>query len=84
MDVTPFVFAFGGGATPVAGEEAAEVFWFPLDVAAKGDLDGEFRWKRGPLVRRMPCWRFDGRVVWGLTYRILVELLEIGGAPPRE
>ncbi len=27
---------------------------------------------------KTPCWRVDGEVVWGLTGRILANLLEVG------
>jgi 8-oxo-dGTP pyrophosphatase MutT (NUDIX family) len=80
IDVTPFVFAFEDDTEPAAGPEAEALFWFPLDLAASGALDGEFRWDQGQVVRRMPCWNHAGFVVWGLTYRILKELIEIGRA----
>lgn len=80
MDVTPFVFAVDGEVAPRAGEEAAEVFWLPLDLAGARVLDGEHVFAREGVVLRMPCWRWEGRVVWGMTYRILRGLLEVGGA----
>jgi 8-oxo-dGTP pyrophosphatase MutT (NUDIX family) len=81
LDVTPFVFAREGADEPVPGEEAQEVFWLPLDRAVAGELDSEHRVERGGLTHRYPCWEFEGRVVWGLTYRILRGLLRTAGAP---
>ena len=70
--VVPLVFAETTPREPHLGAEAASVFWFPLRRALGGELDQ-------PLVtegRELPSWRFDGRVVWGLTHRILSELLK--------
>lgn len=76
--VTPFVFGIADEANAyVASPEVAEVFWIQL-----GEL-------RSPLVhstvdislpeglREFPCYRIAGEVVWGLTYRILDQFLEI-------
>lgn len=81
MDITPFVFRVQGEVTAVAGPEAQEVFWLPLAPAVRGDYDDEHRWDDGDLVRRLPAWRFEERVVWGLTYRMIRSLLEAGGVP---
>ncbi len=81
MDVTPFVFVLEASIDPTPNEEAQEVFWFPLEHAVSGDLDGEHEVERHGLTYHHPCWNFDGRVIWGLTYRILRHLLRVGGAP---
>jgi len=73
--ITPLVFFQTSTASPAPGDEAQRVFWFPLGRAAAGELDSSYTWKIGPTSRDFPCWRFDGEVVWGLTHRILVELL---------
>jgi 8-oxo-dGTP pyrophosphatase MutT (NUDIX family) len=77
MDVTPFVFRLEREVEPTPLEEAESLFWLPLDRAAAGELDGEHRYERDDVVHRMPCWKHEGYVVWGLTYRILTSLLEI-------
>lgn len=55
------------------GVEAAEAFWFPLDRAA--DFAGEYRYRDGELVRKLPCWEFESRTIWGLTHGILSSIL---------
>jgi hypothetical protein len=57
------------------GPEASAAFWFPLDAAAAGELDGKYEYRLGPLPMTFPCWRWDGRVVWGLTFKILRDLI---------
>jgi 8-oxo-dGTP pyrophosphatase MutT (NUDIX family) len=79
MTITPFVFAQEEAQAPVLGDEAAAAFWLPLDRAASGALDDTYRWHLGPVPVPMPCWRWDGFVVWGLTYRMLDGLLTLVG-----
>ncbi|MEM7305101.1 MAG: CoA pyrophosphatase [Planctomycetota bacterium] len=81
MDVSPFVFALEREVAPAPSEEAEEAFWLPLDRALRGDLDHQYRYEgTDGLVRKLPSWRFEERVVWGLTYGILSRLLTtLGG-----
>jgi len=79
--VTPFVFAELYDEPLTLGVEAAAAFWFPLERAARGELDDEHRYDDGAVTRRMPAWRFDEHVVWGMTHRFLTELLTVVRAP---
>ena len=76
MTVTPFVFAQEQDEELRINEEAREAFWFRLDRAAAGDYDSEYRYKNGEVIRVLPCWRVEERVVWGMTYYMLSELLK--------
>jgi 8-oxo-dGTP pyrophosphatase MutT (NUDIX family) len=83
MSITPFVFAQTAPAGIDLGGEAAEAFWFPLDRAAAGELSGDHEYRLGPVTRRFPCWRWEGHVIWGLTYQMLRNLLAtVGGEKP--
>lgn len=75
MSVTPYVFRLDAPAELVAGPEAAATFWLPLDRAARGELDDRLRWPVLGVRVAFPCWRYEGRAVWGLTYGILRDLL---------
>lgn len=75
LHVTPVVFFVDGAARPEPREEAQRVFWLPLARAASGALDSSFRYRLGPVSKAFPCWRHDGEVIWGLTYRILGTLM---------
>jgi len=75
MLVQPFVFALTRDAQPQLGSEAVGVFWLPLDAAANGTLDDRYLRKLGPFPIRFACWRFEERVVWGLTLKMLQRLL---------
>lgn len=77
MTIHPFVFIETTPVAPVAGPEAARVFWLPLGAAARGDLDATFHYRAGPVSLPFACWQYDGETVWGLTHRILRELLSV-------
>lgn len=77
MWITPVVFATHGEPTPVVGPEAVEAFWFPLARARRGELAWTHTYRRGEEERVLPAWRFEERVVWGLTYEILAGFLRV-------
>jgi len=74
MTITPFVFSLTGGFEPAPNHEVAAMFWLPFDDAIAGILDDQYEYRLGPLPMKFPCWRFDGRPVWGLTYQMLRAL----------
>lgn len=73
LQVTPFVFASDIVLEPVCGPEADCAFWLPLDTAATGAFDGTYLYPNTQLT--FPSWNFEGHVIWGLTHRILADLL---------
>lgn len=76
--ITPFVFEATAPLEPTTGPEASAVFWLPLREAASCALDDHYRYAKGGLVLSLPSWRYDGRVVWGMTWRVLTGLLDDG------
>ena len=77
MAITPYVFVELEPAPITLGHEAVDTFWLPLDRAAAGELDGSYTYRLGPVSKELPCWRYQGYVVWGLTYRMLGDLLAL-------
>lgn len=78
MEVSPFVFATERAPIPRLGAEASATFWLPLTACALGQLDGTYDWPGPPIAMKFPCWTWDGYTVWGLTMRILGDLLVAG------
>ncbi len=76
--ILPAVFAVEGELEFDLGPEAQTAFWFPLDRAAAGEFDATYPYSEGGVVARLPSWEFGEHVVWGLTHRILSELLALG------
>jgi 8-oxo-dGTP pyrophosphatase MutT (NUDIX family) len=73
MTVTPFVFHLAEVPPIVLSDH----FWFPIGRAARGELDGRFDHQLGPLPLELPCWRWEGRTVWGLTYTMLYDVVSV-------
>lgn len=75
LTIAPFVFAQVEPIEWSLNHEASDAFWFPLGRAATGELDADYEYRLGPVPMTFPSWRWQGRVVWGLTYRMLQDLL---------
>jgi 8-oxo-dGTP pyrophosphatase MutT (NUDIX family) len=75
MEVTPFVFATQEPVEAHVSAEAAAAFWLPIETAMSGALDDLYTYPG--TDRQFPSWRYEGHVIWGLTFRILAELLAL-------
>lgn len=73
IEVTPFVFVTHAAVEPQPGPEAESAFWLPVDLAASGALDDTYTYPG--TTRTFPSWRFEAFTIWGLTWRILGDLL---------
>jgi 8-oxo-dGTP pyrophosphatase MutT (NUDIX family) len=83
LGITPFVFELGE-QTPVlsTGPEATEALWAPLNRMHSGAIDTVKRYWVEGMQFRLPAYDVEGRVVWGITYRILQDLFaRVGGSP---
>ena len=77
ITIWPFVFRVAAGrAARVASREVASVHWFPLEALEDPANRGSHPWTYSGVVRRFPCVRVEGQVIWGLTYRVLTRFLE--------
>lgn len=74
--VVPFAFAIDGNPRLKLNEEIQEALWVPLSFFLDRGNRSAFTWVRKGLPLPMPCYTFEGRVIWGLTLRIVDELLE--------
>ncbi len=71
IEVVPFVFFISRKEVPRPGEEIEFCLWVPLDELLANKIDEKLA--NGRIV---PACAFEGIVVWGLTYRILLDLFE--------
>ncbi len=78
IEVTPFVFLVEEALVPVCGPEALAAFWFPLGRAAAGAFDSTYTYPTSEL--KFPSWDYEGHVIWGLTMRILGDVLAPSGS----
>jgi len=76
--IAPFVFAVTGDPTlqPNPGE-VDEVLWTPLAPLLAGDHDTTFAWEFEGRKIELPGYDVEGRIVWGLTHRMLGALFDV-------
>ncbi len=74
--VVPFAFAIDGNPRLKLNQEIQEALWVPLSFFLDRGNRSAFTWVRKGLPLPMPCYTFEGRTIWGLTLRIVDELLE--------
>jgi 8-oxo-dGTP pyrophosphatase MutT (NUDIX family) len=73
IEVTPFVFRVEHYPETICGPEALSAFWLPLDAASSGSLDSMYTYPNTTLT--FPSWNYEGHEIWGLTRRIIDDLL---------
>jgi 8-oxo-dGTP pyrophosphatase MutT (NUDIX family) len=78
LAVSPFVFELACGEVRLtANEEVQEALWIPLGFLAERANRSSFLWSAaGPPVP-MACYHWADRPIWGLTLRIVDELVEL-------
>lgn len=79
--ISPFVFQQTSRVEIRLGAEAAHAFWLPLARAAGGEFDSHYDYDTGKGNLKLPCWRYEGEVIWGLTFKMLGTLLDLVGPP---
>jgi len=79
LTITPFVFGVGRHVqASVASPEVDQVFWVSLDELRGPSSEScvEIFIPNGQK-QEFPCYMVEEEPVWGLTYRIISELLEL-------
>ncbi len=69
--VVPFVFTIDEELELRLGGEAQSAFWLRCDHAVSGTLDGQYTYEWQGKSLLLPCWNYQGYVVWGLTHLML-------------
>lgn len=76
--VVPFAFAVDGEPElTLDAREVQEALWVPLAFLLDRGNRSSFTWVRAGLPLPMPCYTYRGRVIWGLTLKIVDELLAL-------
>jgi 8-oxo-dGTP pyrophosphatase MutT (NUDIX family) len=77
MTIVPFVFELTTEAALRYSDEVVEAVWVPLDPLLQGRRQTTFAVDRGGEKVQLPAHDVDGRIVWGLTYRMLDSLFDL-------
>ncbi len=84
VSVWPFVLrAPARSSARVASREVASVHWFPVVELMRRSNRGSHAHTYAGRERWFPCIRIEGRVIWGLTYRIVTQFLDLVAQPPK-
>ena len=77
LAISPFVFALRGAPALQPNDEVQEALWIPWRFFAERANRSTFFWTRNGVPVPMPCYKWGERVVWGLTLRMVDELIEL-------
>ena len=77
LAITPFVFRLEGPAVFVPNPEVASLHWLPFDELRGPRYESTTEYVHLGATVRFPCLRFEGLVIWGLTYRMFTSLREL-------
>lgn len=80
--VAPFAFELVGRPALVPNREVEEALWVPFSLFVEPGNRRSMTWVRRGVPLPLPCYHWDGKVIWGLTLRIVDELLAALGAAP--
>jgi 8-oxo-dGTP pyrophosphatase MutT (NUDIX family) len=73
LAVRPFVYLLPEVPVLSLSSEVRQALWVPILPLQNGERQTTHRLSRGGQELEFPAWDIDGRVVWGLTYRVLDE-----------
>lgn len=75
--VRPFVFRLARDVVLVPNEEVHSTFWVPVRALSDPASAMEHVFDRGGSRFRFPAYRWGDDVVWGMTERIVTQLLSV-------
>jgi 8-oxo-dGTP pyrophosphatase MutT (NUDIX family) len=84
LTIFPLVFALAAGPEPTPNaHEVQRIVWARLDHLRAPEARSSYEITVRQQRHSFPAFDVDGYTVWGLTYRILVDLLQlVDPAPP--
>ena len=74
LTITPFVFRLRASGDPVLSDEVRSVHWIPLDDLLSSRHRELMDYALDGQRLKFPCFRVDGKTIWGLTYRMFSNL----------
>lgn len=77
ITITPYLVAYGASGIVTPSLEVAEAFWVPVDALRDPRASREIVLELTGGARRVSSFEHEGRVIWGLTERILRQFLSL-------
>lgn len=82
MGIHPYVYRVDVWPRFTTSEEVADIHHLALARILAGEGREEFTYRGHGIERVLPCLRLDGTFVWGLTLRVVDDLVERLRAAP--
>jgi 8-oxo-dGTP pyrophosphatase MutT (NUDIX family) len=80
MVVSPYIFRLDRDVEFNPNYEVAEVLWVPLEFLLNRSNVEKMVWERKGVEIPLPCYRYEGRQIWGLSLMMLDEFLGLLGS----
>lgn len=77
--ISPFVLALREPVAPVPNEEIQGMLWVPLSFLADRRNESTTDWTVDGRPMSLPAFLYEGRTIWGLTFRMLQNFLGVIG-----
>lgn len=75
MVVTPHLFRLTSEPHFELNHEVASILWVPLSFLEDASNLSQTHWKLRGMTLKMPCYYFQDRCIWGLSFQMLQDLL---------
>jgi 8-oxo-dGTP pyrophosphatase MutT (NUDIX family) len=72
--IAPYAYRITTPAEGRPSREVASLHWLPLSGLMDPDIESTFDYVAEGRTLRFPCLRYDGLVIWGLTFRMFTNL----------
>ena len=81
--VAQFVFTFAApDVTLLTSAEVAATLWVPLERLARREGAGTIPFVRHGETVELSCLRIGARVLWGITYRMVMQMIDAASIAP--
>ncbi|MGH7819458.1 MAG: NUDIX hydrolase [Candidatus Binatia bacterium] len=75
--ISPFLFALERAVEPVPNQEVQGVLWVPMTFLENPRNESMIEHQIGEQRMRLPAFIYEDRTIWGLTFRMLQNLLDV-------
>lgn len=76
MVIRPYVFTLAEDPRLAPNEEVASTHWFSLQRLISREGRGTMMYNWNDVTYELPCLRLDGATIWGITLRVVDDLLD--------
>jgi len=78
LTISPHLYSIPENTTTIAEpKEVQNIVWIPIRELVGQTHRSEMTYETHEMSLQLPCWRWQGRVVWGLTYNIVETMLRM-------